>query len=75
MEVLDRGPGLDGETRANVGQPGFSTKPNGLGLGLFLTHAIIERFGGRVRLRNRDGGGVRTQITLPFVFGQEAALV
>ena len=52
----------------HVGQPFFTTKEagKGLGLGLFLAHATLNRFGGTVRLYNREGGGVCTQLTLPL---------
>jgi len=66
MEIRDTGPGLTAEARAHVGKRPFSEKTEGLGLGLFLAHAIIERFGGRVTLSNRPGGGVITRIELPL---------
>jgi C4-dicarboxylate-specific signal transduction histidine kinase len=38
----------------------------GLGLGLFLAYTTLSRFGGEVRIVNRDGGGALCQITLPL---------
>ena len=67
IEVNDRGEGLSAETHAHVGKNLFSTKQQGLGLGLFLAHASIERLGGNVMLFNRQGGGVCTRIILPLV--------
>jgi two-component system sensor histidine kinase RegB len=68
LEVCDRGKGLTEATAERVGQPFFTTKEpgKGLGLGLFLTHATLNRFGGAVRLYNQEGGGVCTQLTLPI---------
>lgn len=66
MEIRDTGPGLTEEAREHVGKRPFSEKTEGLGLGLFLAHAIIERFGGEVTLSNRPGGGVITRIQLPL---------
>jgi two-component system sensor histidine kinase RegB len=66
LEILDRGPGLADEARHRAGEMGFSSKPDGMGLGLFLAHAIIRRFGGGVQLLNREGGGICTRITLPL---------
>ncbi len=68
IEILDRGPGLAGSTAQKIGQPFFTTKRDkgGIGIGLFLSNATLERFGGKVELFNRDDGGARTRITLPF---------
>lgn len=68
LEVCDRGEGLTPTVAANIGQPFFTTKETGkgLGLGLFLAHATLHRFGGTVQLYNRDGGGVCTRLTLPL---------
>jgi len=65
MEIRDRGPGLTPEAEQSVGRMPYSGKPEGLGLGLFLAHAIIGRFGGSVTLSNRDGGGSCTRVSLP----------
>jgi len=66
IEINDRGDGLSSETSALVGKTLYSTKKQGLGLGLFLAHAAIERMGGNVMLFNRQGGGVCTRIMLPL---------
>ncbi len=70
IEICDRGPGLGPEAMANAGKPFFTTKPpgRGIGIGLFLANATIERFGGTVQLTNRKGGGACTQISLPLFF-------
>ena len=65
MEIRDRGPGLTNEARQHIGKMPYSEKPEGLGLGLFLAHAIIGRFGGSVTLFDRDGGGSCTRVLLP----------
>ncbi len=66
MEVRDRGPGLTAEASAHAGKRPYTSKAEGLGLGLFLAHAVIGRFGGSVTLMNRNGGGVCTRIHLPL---------
>ena len=65
MEICDRGPGLSTEARQHIGKVPYTGKPEGLGLGLFLAHAIIRRFGGSVTLFDRDGGGSCTRVLLP----------
>jgi two-component system sensor histidine kinase RegB len=68
LEIRDRGPGISTEVAARAGDAFFTTKApgGGLGIGLFLTNATIERFGGSVRLFNRDGGGACAHVTLPL---------
>jgi len=68
LEICDRGPGLTPMAVEQAGEPFFSTKgpDEGLGLGLFLAHATIQRFGGMVRLSNREGGGACAHLVLPL---------
>jgi len=68
IEVYDRGEGLSDAASARAGKSIFTTKQEGqgLGLGLFLAHSTIGRFGGSVHLFNRDGGGACTRIVLPL---------
>jgi two-component system sensor histidine kinase RegB len=68
LEIRDRGPGLSNEAVAHAGRRFFSTKPagEGNGIGLVLARATLERLGGRVDLRPRDGGGACTVLELPL---------
>lgn len=65
VEVRDRGPGFTHETAHRVGEAFFTTK-GGHGLGLFLARAAVEPLGGTVALRNRDGGGAVSELSLPL---------
>lgn len=69
IEICDRGPGLTPDAMRSAGQLFFTTKSpaHGLGLGLFLANATIDRFGGTMRLCNRDGGGACTRVVLPLM--------
>lgn len=67
IEVRDRGNGLSQAAQSSIGKSVFTTKEHGLGLGLFLAHASINRLGGEVELINRKGGGVCTRVTIPLV--------
>ncbi len=64
--ICDRGEGMSPAVQAAAGTPLFTTKPNGQGLGLYLARAVVERFGGEVRLLNQKGGGVQVIIKLPL---------
>ncbi len=67
IEIRDRGAGLTPEAAEKAGSLYFSTKPEGkgLGIGLFLANASIERLGGSIRIFNRMEGGAVTLVTLP----------
>ncbi len=66
LEIADRGPGLAPEVEQRAGEPFVTTKGEGLGLGLFLAYTTLNRFGGAVHLRRRDGGGTLCRVTLPL---------
>ena len=68
LEIRDRGSGLTREARLRAGEPFFSTKPpgQGIGIGLFLANATIERYGGKVAIFDREGGGACTLVELPL---------
>ncbi len=57
IEIADRGEGMPQEFLQQVGKVGFTTKPEGHGLGLLLAHSIIQRLGGEVGVQERKGGG------------------
>jgi two-component system sensor histidine kinase TtrS len=66
VHVLDHGVGLDAAQRARLFQPFFTTKPDGLGLGLPICKTIIEAHGGRLWAEpNPDGQGMRFSFSLP----------
>jgi two-component system sensor histidine kinase RegB len=67
IDIADRGPGFSPEQKTQAGRVVFSGKPGrGWGMGLALTHATLERLGGTLTLTERDGGGTRVRITLPW---------
>jgi two-component system sensor histidine kinase RegB len=67
IDIADRGPGFSPEQKAQAGRVLFSGKPGrGWGMGLALTHATLERLGGTLTLAEREGGGTRVRITLPW---------
>ena len=65
IAVTDEGTGLDPNLR-EIGLRVVSTKDRGLGIGILLSRAALERFGGRLELENRPAGGVEAQIHLPL---------
>lgn len=67
FEVLDFGAGIPAHALSRVGEPFFTTKPagRGLGLGVFLARAFAERMGGDLTLAARPGGGTVARLTVP----------
>jgi two-component system sensor histidine kinase RegB len=68
FEISDRGSGMPAEVLARVGEPFFTTKPagKGMGLGVFLARAVADRLGGEVTIRSAPGTGTSVIFTLPF---------
>ena len=61
----DSGPGFEPGTLGKAFQPFFTTKPEGIGMGLAICMSIIEAHSGKISAANRPEGGVRIQIELP----------
>jgi two-component system, NtrC family, sensor kinase len=65
LDVGDDGPGMDAEHVARIFDPFFSTKERGSGLGLPITHQVIEEHGGRITCMSSPGAGTTFSIWLP----------
>ncbi|MDX2171302.1 MAG: ATP-binding protein [Deltaproteobacteria bacterium] len=67
VTVTDRGSGMSAAVLQHAGEPFFTTKgpDRGMGLGLFLTRAVVERLGGRMQLESRAGHGTTVALTIP----------
>ena len=66
LRIRDNGPGVAHEIAEQLGKPFVTSKKNGLGLGLFLSHATIERCGGDIRLYTHPEGGTEAVLRLPI---------
>jgi len=66
LGVHDTGPGIPVEIRNNIFEPFFSTKEEGIGLGLSVAQRIVEDHGGRIRVESAPGKGTSFFITFPL---------
>ncbi len=64
--VLDNGPGIPASMIPRLFTPFATSKSQGTGLGLAISRRIVEAHGGRIEVRNRDGGGAEAAIYLPL---------
>jgi signal transduction histidine kinase len=70
--IADTGRGIPQEELARIFDPFFSTKDEGVGLGLSLVHKIIENHNGRIRVSSNPGNGTTFVISLPEAGANEA---
>ncbi|MHC5035808.1 MAG: sensor histidine kinase [Planctomycetota bacterium] len=63
--VWDTGPGIPKEHLRSIFEPFYSTKREGIGLGLTISKRIIEEHGGTIDVESQDGKGTRVTVTLP----------
>ncbi len=62
--VTDSGSGLSQEATQKAGEPFYTTKPSGMGLGLSVSNNILSQYGGHLLLTN-TGAGTRAVVCLP----------
>ncbi|MBM4356596.1 MAG: HAMP domain-containing histidine kinase [Deltaproteobacteria bacterium] len=68
IEVRDRGEGMTADVLARAGEPFFTTKETGrgMGLGLYLTNALAEQLGGRLDVESTQGAGTTVRFVVPL---------
>jgi two-component system sensor histidine kinase RegB len=69
VAVIDQGRGMPPDVLQRAGEPFFTTKVpgEGMGLGLFLTRTLIDQLGGEFTIASRPGVGTEARIELPAV--------
>jgi signal transduction histidine kinase len=67
LSVSDRGPGIPEDKLKEVFQPFYTSKVEGMGMGLSIARTIIEAHNGQISAKNRDHGGASFRIRIPLV--------
>ena len=69
VEFADEGAGMSSEHLPRVGEPFFTTKPGGTGLGVAIAQRIVERHGGTLAFESAPGRGTVARVSLPAEIG------
>jgi two-component system, NtrC family, sensor histidine kinase HydH len=69
VAVIDRGCGIDPKNVESIFNPFFTTKPDGVGLGLAIVSKIIDDHGGRIAVESTPGEGSVFRVYLPLRTG------
>lgn len=67
IHIKDNGEGMEEEVLARLGEPYFSNKTKGTGLGLMVTFRIIEVMNGRIQFKSEKGVGTEAIVRFPAV--------
>lgn len=66
ISIIDNGCGIEPEILKKLGEPFYTTKQNGTGLGLMVTKKIIEEHGGEFSIRSELGKSTTVKMVLPL---------
>jgi two-component system, sporulation sensor kinase E len=66
FECLDHGKGIPKHQLSHIGEPFFTTKDTGTGLGMMVSYQIVKRHGGDIHLRSKRGYGTKIRIEFPI---------
>jgi signal transduction histidine kinase len=66
VKIHDNGPGLTPEVRDNLFDPFYTTKPDGMGMGLSICRSIVTAHGGSIRASSQPGAGTTFEFTIPL---------
>ena len=70
VTVEDCGHGFDPDQASRIFDSFYTTKPNGIGVGLAISRSIIEAHGGRIWAAPAENGGADIRFTLPADTGE-----
>jgi two-component system sporulation sensor kinase A len=74
IQIKDQGTGIPKDQLDKLGNPFYTTKSNGTGLGLMVCYRIIEAHKGNMQFSSEPGNGTKVRIELP-VFGSQEEMI
>ena len=74
LSVSDRGSGIPEEKIKEIFEPFFTSKAEGMGMGLSIARTIIEAHNGHIWAKNRDHGGATFRISIPLSKGSTGSV-
>ncbi|MFB5763685.1 ATP-binding protein [Paenibacillus medicaginis] len=72
IHIRDNGEGMDAQTLTRLGEPYFSNKTKGTGLGMMVTFRIIEAMDGRITFTSAKGIGTESTVRFPAASSDSA---
>ncbi|MEO7319712.1 MAG: ATP-binding protein, partial [Chthoniobacteraceae bacterium] len=73
VTVRDHGAGISAEMQERLFEHFYTTREDGLGMGLAIVRSIIEAHGGKITAGNAEGGGACFDFRLPAMAGRAGA--
>jgi signal transduction histidine kinase len=72
VTVQDSGPGIGPDAIGKIFDPFYTTKPDGMGMGLSICRSILQNHGGRLMAAANDGPGTSFHFTVPRYHEEES---
>ncbi|MCP3761362.1 ATP-binding protein [Domibacillus sp. A3M-37] len=66
IDIIDQGIGISEERLPKLGEPFYSNKEKGIGLGLMLTYKIIEQHNWHIHMQSQVNHGTKITISVPL---------
>lgn len=66
IRFIDQGVGIEQERIDRLGEPFYSTKEKGTGLGLMVSYRIIEQHNGQIKVSSKKNQGTTVDVILPI---------
>jgi signal transduction histidine kinase len=73
VKVIDDGKGISTESLIKIWEPFYTTKQDGVGLGLAICRRIVEEHGGRIEVSSQIGHGTTVSVSFPAATGASPA--
>lgn len=66
IRIMDEGSGIPDELKSKLGEPYYSTREKGTGIGLMVSFKIINEHKGSIQYKQEEGAGTTVEVTLPI---------